>query len=281
MSTPAIIALLTDFGLSDPYAGILHGVIAAIAPQAQVVDLDHQLPRGEIRRAAFALWQATPFFPQGTIFVCVVDPGVGTARRGVALVWERYLYVGPDNGCASYLIGRDGAPAAYTLTAEAYRLDPVSHTFHGRDIFAPAAAHLASGLPPERLGRRIKSLEQLPTPRLSWVSDCYARGEILHADHFGNYITSVGSLREAGDDLLLDPWLRQEPAITLPKAGLQVALPGGVTVPLGRQFAEVARGEPVAYIGSSGLLEIGINQGSAREQLGLIPGQPVRLENRG
>lgn len=281
MAAPALISLLTDFGLSDPYAGMLHGVIAGIAPQVQVVDLGHQLPRGDVRRAAFALWQAAAYFPPGTIFLCVVDPGVGTARRGVALVWEQYLYVGPDNGCASYLIARDGPPAAYALTSQAVRLDPVSSTFHGRDIFAPAAAHLAAGLAPERLGRPIEALEQLPLPPLELRQRRGARGVVLHADHFGNCLTSVGALRDLGDELALEPWLRQDAAITLPKAGLQVELPGAVTVPLGRQFGDVPRGEPIAYIGSSGLLEIGVNQGSAQEQLGLTPGQPVRLENRG
>ena len=212
-----LIALLTDFGLTDAYTGVLHGVIAGIAPQVRVIDLTHQLPPGDVRRAAFTLWQASLFFPAGTIFLCVVDPGVGTGRRGVALVWEDRVYVGPDNGAATYLVVRDGAPLAYELTAGEYRLDPVSSTFHGRDIFAPAAAHLASGLDPSRLGPNIQDLVLLTLPNLGHTGRT-VRGEILHADHFGNCLTSIGRLREQGDSLALEPWLRQAPAASLPRA---------------------------------------------------------------
>ena len=274
------IALLTDFGLTDAYAGILRGVIADIAPQVRVVDLTHQLPTGDIRRASFTLWQASPFFPAGTVFLCVVDPGVGTGRRGVALAWEDRVYVGPDNGTATYLVVRDGAPPAYELTASEYRLEPVSSTFQGRDIFAPAAAHLASGLDPVRVGPAVHDLTMLPLPKLGHTGRT-VRGEIMHADRFGNCITNVGVLREQGDQLALDPWLRQCPPVSLPQDGLQVLLPGGLSLPLLGRFADVPRGEAVAYVGSSGLLEIGVNRGSAQEKLGLSQGQPVRLENRG
>jgi len=275
-----LIALLTDFGLTDAYTGVLHGVIAGIAPQVRVIDLTHQLPPGDVRRAAFTLWQASPFFPAGTIFLCVVDPGVGTGRRGVALVWEDRAYVGPDNGAATYLVVRDGAPMAYELTASAYRLNPVSSTFQGRDIFAPAAAHLASGLDPARLGPIIQDLVPLKLPNLGHTGRTVG-GEVLHADHFGNCVTSIGRLSEQGDSLALEPWLRQAPAAKLPREGLQVLLPGGVSLPLLARFADAPRGEAVAYVGSSGLLEIGVNRGSAREKLALSEGQPVRLENRG
>ena len=280
MSQPVLIALLTDFGLTDAYAGILRGVIADIAPQVRVVDLTHQLPPGDVRRASFTLWQASPFFPAGTIFLCVVDPGVGTGRRGVALAWEGRVYVGPDNGAATYLVVRDGAPSAYELTASEYRLDSVSSTFQGRDIFAPAAAHLASGLDPAHLGPAIQDLARLPLPILGHNGRT-VHGEILHADHFGNCITSIGRLREQGDSVWLEPWLRQAPAASLPREGQQVLLPDGTGLPLHARFADVPRGEAVAYVGSSGLLEIGVNHGSAREKLALSEGQPVQLENRG
>jgi len=280
VSPPALIALLTDFGLTDAYAGILRGVMAGIAPQVRVVDLTHQLPPGDVRRASFTLWQASPFFPAGTIFLCVVDPGVGTGRRGVALAWEDRVYVGPDNGAATYLVVRDGAPSAYELTASDYRLEPVSSTFQGRDLFAPAAAHLASGLDPARLGPIVQDLVLLTLPKLVHTGGT-VRGEILHADRFGNCVSSIGRLLEQGDSLALEPWLRQAPAARLPREGLQVLLPGGVSLPLLARFADAPRGEAVAYVGSSGLLEIGVNQGSAQEKLALSEGQPVRLENRG
>jgi len=238
------------------------------------------LKRGYDKIMVIGVIQAAPFFPAGTIFLCVVDPGVGTGRRGVALVWEDQVYVGPDNGAATYLVVRDGAPLAYELTAGEYRLDPVSSTFHGRDIFAPAAAHLASGLDPSRLGPNIQDLVLLTLPNLGHTGRT-VRGEILHADHFGNCLTSIGRLREQGDSLALEPWLRQAPAASLPRAGLHVLLPGGRALPLLARFADAPRGEAVAYVGSSGLLEIGVNRGSAREKLALSEGQPVRLENRG
>jgi hypothetical protein len=280
VSPPALIALLTDFGLADAYAGILQGVIGGIAPQARVVDLTHELPAGDIPRAAYTLWQSTPFFPPGTIFLCVVDPGVGTSRRGVALVWEQRLYVGPDNGACTYLVVRDGPPTAFELKSAEHRLSPASSTFHGRDVFAPAAAHLAAGLDPRRLGPQAPDLTLLPLPRLGH-NRSKVHGELLHADRFGNCLTSVGLLRDQDDGLALDPWLRQCPPTRLPREGLQAVLPGGLSLPLCRRFADVPRGEPLAYIGSSGLLEIGVHRGSAQQQLGLSAGQPVRLEKRG
>ena len=139
----ATIALLTDFGEKDVYVGIMKGVISGIAPHAQMIDLAHSIPPGDIAKAAFELYQAVPYFPQGTIFLTVVDPGVGTDRRPIAISWSERMCVGPDNGVFTYLLATGGEPTAVELSSSVHRLEQVSNTFHGRDIFAPAAAHLA------------------------------------------------------------------------------------------------------------------------------------------
>ena len=284
-----IIVLLTDFGVSSTYAAAMKGVIAGIAPQAKVIDLSHAIPRGDLRRGAFALWQSSPFFPEGTIFLCVVDPGVGTERAALALSWSGHKYVGPDNGLVSYLIVRDGQPESYQLMEPAFRLDQVSSTFHGRDIFAPAAAHLASGVAIAEMGPPIKNLVRFPPPRLEVRGEGEIVAEVMHPDSFGNLITSLGTLHRSnaaespgGSSLLtLDPWLDQCPAMELTAAGLRLQLPDDRELPLVETFADVPAGDPLAYIGSSSLLEIGVNQGDAAKALSLSTGEEVVLYAQG
>ncbi len=271
------IALLTDFGTQDAYAGVLRGVLATISPHATILDLAHDIPRGDVRAGAFALWQATPYFPPQTIFLCVVDPGVGSPRRALAVAWPERICVGPDNGLFSYLIERDGPPDAVELAAQEFRLGEPSETFHGRDIFAPAAAHLASGVRLSDLGPPADALVQFPTPHLQTLDGDVVEGEILYADHFGNLMTSIGILRREEAQLRLDPWLGQGPASRLTGRDHLVRLPNGDELALRRTFADVEPGRGVAYIGSSGLLEIGINQDSAAAKLAITPGQIVQL----
>ncbi|KPK90190.1 MAG: hypothetical protein AMJ88_16500, partial [Anaerolineae bacterium SM23_ 63] len=163
------IALLTDFGEQDVYVGIMKGVINGIAPHANMIDLTHSVPPGDIHKAAFELYQAVSYFPLGTIFLVVVDPGVGTARRPVALSWPERICVGPDNGIFTYLLATRGEPTSVELRSSAYRLKEVSNTFHGRDIFAPAAVHLACGVELEELGPPAKDLFRIPLPRLELI----------------------------------------------------------------------------------------------------------------
>lgn len=274
------IALLTDFGTRDSYAGMLRGVLATLAPHAALLDLTHEIPRGDIRAGAFALWQASPYFPPQTIFVCVVDPGVGSARRGLAAAWNEQICVGPDNGLFSYLIERDGPPEAVELAAPEYQLPEPSSTFQGRDIFAPAAGHLASGVEISELGPPAGDLLQFATPRLELLDSSGIEGEVLHADRFGNLITSIGLLRRDPQALILEPWLGQGPVQRVVGREPHVQLPSGDELDLLRTYSDVAPGRGLAYIGSSGLVEIGINQASAAAGLKVAPGDTVRLRVR-
>lgn len=275
------IALLTDFGESSPYVGIMKGVISRIAPGAQVIDLSHAVPPGDVKRAAFELWQAAPYFPASTIFTVVVDPGVGTPRRAIAVRWKDRIGVAPDNGVLTYLLLTSEPPTIVELTSRAHRLPVVSSTFHGRDVFAPMAAHLALGGRIEDLGPKIQRVERLPLPTLELVEGPCLKGEFLHADPFGNLITSIGSLHREENELLLEPWLPHCSPARLDWEGLKVALPNGARLQLNTTFGDVPMGEAVAYIGSSGLLEIAINQGRAADALPFQPGQEVELNYKG
>ncbi|WP_234554085.1 SAM hydrolase/SAM-dependent halogenase family protein [Thermus caliditerrae] len=251
---------LSDFGLEDPYVGVVKAVLRQRAPGVKVVDLAHALPPQDLRRAAYALFEALAYLPEGAVVLAVVDPGVGTRRRAIAAIGRR-LYVGPDNGLftlawlldppqRAFLLEKVRPPApqgVQTLGGWA----PGGHTFHGRDLFAPAAAHLALGLPAGELGPEVPvgSLLRLPL-RLSPGPE----GEVLTFDRFGNAITT----------------LLQAPL------GAWVEV-GGRRVPVRRTFGEVGEGEAVAYLGSAGLLEVAVNRGSAKEALGLKEGTPVRL----
>jgi S-adenosylmethionine hydrolase len=249
------ITLLTDFGLGDGYVGALKGVIAAIAPQAQVVDLAHDLPCGDVAHAAWVLRTAAPCWPAGTAHVAVVDPGVGTDRRAVALAVDDQVYFAPDNGLLSWVLRTAGTPKAIELTNAAFWRHPVSATFHGRDVFAPAAAYLVAGVPFSALGQPLDAdtLVRLDLPADDPTS---RRGVVVAIDRFGNAITSL---------------------CPVAVEGAATVVVGERAVPLRRAFAEAAPGEALAYVGSSGRLEIGVNRGSAAEALGLRVGAPVAV----
>ncbi|MCJ7512598.1 MAG: SAM-dependent chlorinase/fluorinase [Anaerolineales bacterium] len=273
--SPSLIASVTDFGHDDPFVGILKGVVLGISPSARWIDLTHAVPPGDIRQAALAIWQSAAYLPAGSILLAVVDPGVGAGRRAIALAWDHLLAVGPDNGLFSYLA--TARPPRQVIEILPDRIDPpqpVSRTFHGRDVFAVAAARLAAGWPIERLGEPVSSIVPLASPRLE--SDSAHRtltGEVIHVDHFGNALTSIGALQAAGERLQLEPWLAQLPPASYPAPGLYVVW-AKTRIPFVATYADVAIGAPLAYIGSSGLLEIGVNRGRADEALG------VRLDDR-
>ncbi len=250
------IFFLSDFGLEDPYVGVVKALLLRLAPGVEVVDLAHALPPQDLRRGAYALFEALPYLPQGGVVLAVVDPGVGTARRAIAAEGEWAWYVGPDNGLFTLAWHLDPPRRAYALERvprpkPGLPWKPGEATFHGRDLFAPAAAHLALGLPPEALGPEVdpKNLVRLP---LSLTPG--PLGEILTFDRFGNAITTLTEAPLGG------------------YAEVQ-----GVRIPIRRTFGEVPVGEAVAYLGSAGLLEIALNRGSAQEGLGLREGLPVRL----
>lgn len=253
------ITLTTDFGLDDWFVGTMKGVILRVAPNAPVVDLTHGIAPGDIRAGAFALAAAYRYFPAGTIHVAVVDPGVGSERAGVVIETENCFFVGPDNGVFSFALRGERLRSIHRLENPKFQLTEVSRTFHGRDVFAPAAAHLSRGVPPSQFGPRVHDLVQLEWPE-PVATRSGLRGEVVHLDHFGNAITNL-------------------PASRVLASGATKVTVGGKTVPLRQCYADVPRGKPVAVIGSSGLLEIAVNGGSAaknpRIKLGtriLLPG---------
>lgn len=275
------IVLLTDFGLQDAYIGMMKGVIAGIAPQARVIDLTHGIPQGDVHQGAYQLWQSTPFFPDGSLFVAVVDPGVGTDRRALGVKWPNFICVAPDNGLLTYLCERSKPVEIVKLASPRFHLPNIGATFHGRDVFAPAAAHLALGTALREMGPTATDLKKLPLPSLSIDADANVRGQILLADRFGNLITSLGLLHTEGENLVLDPWLSGRPSVRFKHDDVRAHLPDGSQLPISRTFGDVDRDEPVAYIGSSGLLEIGVNMGNAEIMLGLTAGHEIRLIKRG
>ncbi len=253
-----IITLTTDFGLDDGYVGTMQGVILSIAAGATLVDLSHQVPPQDVRAGAFVLYQAVPFFPRDTIHLVVVDPGVGSQRRALAVHTSQGTFVAPDNGVLSYVLASTNVHEAVSLTNPAYRLPQVSATFHGRDIFAPAAAHLANGVPLTELGPRAINLVRLALPEAEFTPGGDLIAHVLHVDHFGNLILDV----TAGD-------LAEE--VTFELAGRRIE-------GLSRTFADVAPGDPVAYVGSTwDHVEIALRDGNAAEEIGVDVGDEVLI----
>ncbi len=259
------IVLLTDYGLQDTYVGVLKGIIARIAPQTPVIDLLHYVRPQQVRQGAYALWIAEPYFPDGAIFVVVVDPEVGTERRAVAVEINRKYFLAPDNGVLSFVLERYGAERAVLIENPAYRLPVLSSTFHGRDLFAPAAAYVAQGVRLEQLGLPVDpgSLYRLPPPRCEYAGGVWT-GEVLHIDRFGNLITSLAVERlQIGSS----PQERSRWCVAI----------GSVTLTgIVRTFADVAEGELCAYVGSDGLIEIARRNGHAAMHLQVQLGDPVR-----
>jgi len=275
-----VITLTTDFGTADGYVGVMKGVMLSIAPGVRLVDLSHEVPPQDVRRAAFVLYTAVPFFPPDTVHLAVVDPGVGTDRRAIAVQVPQGFLVGPDNGLFTYVLAEAEEWRAVELRDPAYRLPQVSGTFHGRDIFAPAAAHLARGVPMERLGPPVPDPVLLPLPRLE-VREDRLEGEVLYIDRFGNVVTSIGRLRWAGNGLVLDAAFRRAaPPLRLAAAGAVVKVGGRTIQGVRRTYGEVAVGESLALVGSTGFLEIAVRQGDAARTLGVRPGDPITLHLR-
>lgn len=234
-----LVALMTDFGHQDPFVGIMKGVIASRAPKARVVDLCHDLAPGDITAAALALRASVPYFPKGTLFVTVVDPGVGSRRR---IVWARtrtQSFLAPDNGVLSWL--PEKLIECRAVTNQSLFLSPLSGTFHGRDIFAPVAAALSRGTSPSRLGPVIGDLLKAPFPE----------NRLLSFDRFGNALTSI------------------------PSKGARSILYKGRSYPVRTHYAGVPSGKPLAVAGSSGLVELSVRDGDFRRRFKARPGDPV------
>jgi len=267
--------LLTDFGTADPFAGIMKAVISGIAPETPLVDLTHDIPPGNIRHGAVALWRTVDYAPPGSVFLIVIDPGVGTSRRAVIVNNGLHTFIAPDNGVLTFVLG--DAPHAWEITSPKVTLPSPGATFHGRDIFAPAAAHAAAGVPLPEFGAPVPDLERLPLPVLESPAPGVLRGQTLHADRFGNVLTSLGVFRREGAQLAFVPWVGDAPQFTAAPSKLSLQLPDGRRIPWAHTFAEIPDGECAVILGSSGLLEIVANRRSAAQLLGLSGDEEVRL----
>jgi S-adenosylmethionine hydrolase len=255
-----LITLTTDFGLTDHYVGVMKGIILSICPRARIVDISHGVSAYEIAEGAFTIAQAYRYFPRGTVHVVVVDPGVGTSRRPILAQAAGQYFVAPDNGVLSLVYAREKHKVR-TITAERYFRQPVSNTFHGRDIFAPVAAHLASGVAPPRFGKLIDNYlrsdfdKPVRTGRRTWT------GAILKVDRFGNIVTnfSVTDFPDLG---------KRDFAMVVGPQRIDL---------LARTYAERGPGEPFVIVGSAGYYEISIAQDSAAKLLGCAAGAPLEL----
>ena len=252
-----LITLTTDFGLSDPFVGIMKGVIATRAPQVPVVDVSHGIPPQAVVVGAFVLQQAAPYFPRGTVHVAVVDPGVGSERRALCIETNAGCFVGPDNGVLALAAEAAGIRRIVELTAERFFLSPRSSTFHGRDVFAPVAAALASGTPPGDFGAERGELVRVPMP-VPVTDATGVHGEVLYVDHFGNLISNV-------------------PAALFPGGPFVVSVAGVRIGPMSQTYAAVPPGALVALVDSFGLLEIAVRDGCAHDALACGAGAPVAL----
>jgi S-adenosylmethionine hydrolase len=256
-----ILTLTTDFGLADHFVGVMKGVILGIAPTAQIVDITHDIPPFAITEGAFTIDQAYRWFPKRSIHVVVVDPGVGTARRPILVEAAGHFFIGPDNGVLSMVYGKIAKHKVREITASKYFLEPVSRTFHGRDIFAPVAAHLAAGVRPTAFGKLIDDYlkRSLDTPsrisKRAWI------GSILKIDRFGNLITDLHI--DAFREVCSRPFELQVGTRRLSRLAVN--------------YADSQDSEPFVIVGSSGYLEVACNQASAARVLGCGTGAPVEL----
>ena len=248
----ALVTLLTDFGTRDSYVAEMKGAMLRRAPGLAFVDLSHEVPPGDVAEAAYLLRRSWRHFPEGTVHLVVVDPGVGSARRPVAFTLDGHRFVGPDNGCLSLVLPADDPPAVeLPASAEA------APTFHGRDVFAPAAAALAVGEPLDLLGPRAAAPLVRLAPTAPRREGGVLHGAVVHVDRFGNLVTSV-----TARDLA---------------PGARIAVDGIPAGPLRRTFADVPPGEPVAYVGSAGELEVAVRDGSAARYFGARRDTPVTV----
>jgi len=263
MSKSRIVTFTTDFGLNDPFVGIMHGVVLNIRPETPIVDISHAVPSYDILNGAIIIAQSYQFFPPRTVHVVVVDPGVGSQRRPIIAETGDYVFVAPDNGVLSLVEAQEAKFSVRHITAERYFLQPVSQTFHGRDIFAPVAGWLSNGVAPAEFGPEIFDYIRLSLPSTERVAD-HLRGTVIKVDKFGNVITNI---RETDAPELFAP----------SPAPFRLVISGQAITRLFRSYAEGTESELFAIIGSSGFLEIATTRSSAAEKLKAEVGAPVEI----
>ncbi|MFP4158892.1 MAG: S-adenosyl-l-methionine hydroxide adenosyltransferase family protein [Desulfobacterales bacterium] len=253
-----VISLLTDFGLSDPYAGIMKAVIASICPEAQTIDISHRVEAQDVAQAAYFLASAYPYFPRETIHVAVVDPGVGSSRLIAAVKTPAGVFLAPDNGVLTHILEQERILAAFRVENHDIFIHPVSRTFHGRDIFAPAAARLACGMEMEKLGARVDAeslirLDAMPKPEMDEKGRLL--GSVAAVDGFGNLVSNIrqSDIEQSFKD----------------KTDICIHAGGRIIPGISESYASAAEGGLLAIIGSTGCLEISVNRGDAAGQLNM------------
>jgi S-adenosylmethionine hydrolase len=261
-----IITLLTDFGSKDHYVGSMKGVILDINPQCTLVDITHEVRPHDIQEGAFILANTYSYFPKGTIHLSVVDPGVGGTRKPILLVTQNYYFIGPDNGLFTFVAQREKFKQVVVLGKQKYFLPKISMTFHGRDIFAPVAAHLSLGIKPIAFGYEINSLEKIKFQK-AIIREGKLLGEIFHVDTFGNLVSNI-------DKEKLFRFIKGRP----------FAIRAGRIIihSLKKGYGEGKKDEKIALIGSNGFLEISVREGNAQKILGVKRGDniEIKLEKR-
>lgn len=266
MPTRPIVALLTDFGDADHYVGAMKGAILTVCPDAEIVDIVHSLEPHDIEGGAWCLAASFRTFPPGSVFVAVVDPEVGSSRRGVVIEAAGYFFVGPDNGLFTYVLNETGDYRMHTITNQTLMRPQVSSTFHGRDVFGPVAGYLAKGTPAWQVGPPAEDPVMFAIPSMRQKGPGEWEATVVHVDRFGNLTTSLyerdlaAMLGEAGND----------PTEV-------VVLIEGMVIPLVHTYSDVAEGETCALVGSTGRLEIAVHRGSAAQSLGTGKGTSVRV----
>ena len=261
MPRPRLVALYTDFGTADVYAGVLRGIISTIAPDAAVIDLTHGVPPGDLHAAAFMLLSAVPFLPRGTVHLCVVDPGVGTERDILAVRAGGHTFVAPDNGVLAPVVEALGGPTDLRrVTNRRLMRRRRSATFHGRDVMAPVVAHLVRGIDFAMVGEPVQDFRSLPGFAPEIGAD-RATGRVLHIDRFGNLVTNLLPGELPG-----------------PPGTWRVSVAGRVVARWGTTFADAPSGELLVFPGSVGFLEVAVRDGSAAAALDAAPGATVTAE---
>jgi len=263
-----VVTLITDFGLQDGHVGAMKGVIRSLAPQAELVDISHEIRAQDIRHAGFVLKTAYSYWPADTIHVIVVDPGVGTERRAVAVETGAGTFVAPDNGVLSDVLAQEEARRVVALTNAAYWHHPVSASFHGRDIFGPAAAHLANGVPLQELGESVEPASlitwALPSPHRHL--DGHMTIHVLHVDRFGNCTTDLPA-----------EWLQAAPQWRIEVPGAAEDAGSATIHGIARTFGDVPEGAPLALVDSTDYLAIAVRNGNAAQAMGLRIGAPIEI----
>jgi S-adenosyl-L-methionine hydrolase (adenosine-forming) len=261
--TNPIITLTTDYGTNDHLVGVLKGVILKINPDATIIDITHGVTPYDLLDGSLAIASAYPYFPARTIHVVIVDPGVGTERRPILVSGQNQYFIAPDNGVLSGVYEKESNLTVRHLTSEHYFLQPVSKTFHGRDVFAPVAAWLSKNWQPASMGETIEDFKRFALPRPK-EADGLLKGVVMKVDSFGNLITNFRA-----DDLTAE---------SVEKEQVQLQVGTHAVTRMVKIFASGNPGEPVAYIGSSGYVEIAVNKGNASKTLGIGRGTPVVLK---